>query len=91
MSPIDLPLGILAAAFALTLVRIATGPSLADRVIAAELAFVVLLAGIGLLAARLHSTHALTVAVIAALLQFITTAALAALLLRAEPRKHELP
>ncbi|RCW39130.1 multisubunit sodium/proton antiporter MrpF subunit [Halopolyspora algeriensis] len=91
MSPIDLPLGILAAAFALTLMRIATGPSLADRVTAAELAFVVLLAGIGLLAARLHSTHALTVAVIAALLQFIATAALAALLLRAEPREHELP
>ncbi|MHA6803611.1 monovalent cation/H+ antiporter complex subunit F [Salinifilum ghardaiensis] len=84
MNPVDVPLGILAVAFALSLVRIATGPSLADRVVAAELALVVLLAAIGLLAALLDSSHVLTVALIAALLQFIATASLASLLDRAD-------
>lgn len=77
MSPVDLPLAILAIAFAIALVRIAAGPSLGDRIIATELTFVVLLAGLGLLTARIDDEHIMDVAVIAALLQFITTAALA--------------
>lgn len=80
MNPTDLPLAILAIAFALTLARLAAGPSLGDRVIAAELGSAVLVAAIPLLAVRLGSTHALDVAIIAALLQFVATAALAWLL-----------
>lgn len=82
MTPVDLPLAVLAIGFTLALGRVAWGPSPADRVIAAELAFVVLLAGLGLLAVRLESTHVLTVAVVVALLQFVTTAALAYLIQR---------
>lgn len=89
MSPVDAPLAVLAVAFAVTLLRIVVGPSLADRVIAAELAFAVLLGAIALLAVRLGSTPVLDVAAIAALLQFITTAALAYLLQRTPASTEE--
>lgn len=77
MTPTALPLALLALAFLISLVSIARGPTLVDRAIAAELAFVITLAVLALLAAMLESTHVLTAAVITALLQFIATAALA--------------
>lgn len=77
MTPTALPLALLALAFLITLVSIVRGPTLVDRAIAAELAFVITLAVLALLAAMLESTHVLTAAVITALLQFIATAALA--------------
>lgn len=81
MSPTDVPLAILALAFLLALVRMALGPSVADRVIAAELGAAVLVAAMPLLAVRLDSSHLLDVAILAALLQFVATSALASLLL----------
>lgn len=84
MTPVDLPLVVLAVAFALTLVRSARGPTLADRLAATELGFAILVAAIGLLAVRLQSPEVLDVAVIAVLLQFISTSGLAYLL-----RHHE--
>lgn len=77
MSPTDLPLALLALAFLICLVSVARGPTLMDRALAAELAFVITLAVLALLAAILESRHVLTAAVITALLQFIATAALA--------------
>jgi multicomponent K+:H+ antiporter subunit F/multicomponent Na+:H+ antiporter subunit F len=84
MTPVDAPLVVIAIAFALTLVRIALGPTLADRIVAAELAYALLLAVIVLLAVRLESANALMVAVVGALLQFIASSALAYLMVRHE-------
>ena len=89
MMPVDLPLAVLAVAFALTLVRWSRGPSLADRLVSSELAFAILVAGTGLLAVRVRSPEVLDVAVVAALLQFISTAALAYLLRRHEEPDHQ--
>lgn len=84
MMPVDLPLTVLAVAFALALVRGARGPSLADRLVATELTFAILVGATGLLAVRLQSVEVLDVAVVAVLLQFISTSGLAYLL-----RHHE--
>jgi multicomponent K+:H+ antiporter subunit F/multicomponent Na+:H+ antiporter subunit F len=86
MTPVDIPLGVIAVAFALTLARIALGPTLADRIVAAELAYALLLAVIVLLAVRLESPHALMVAVVGALLQFVASSALAYLMDRPDDR-----
>lgn len=82
MSPLDVPLALLALAFALSLLRLATAPTVADRVIAAEFAFAVLLGAIGLLGARLQAPAVVTVGLVAGLLQFVSTAALARLVHR---------
>lgn len=84
MNPTDIPLALLAIAFFVCLISIARGPTLMDRAIGAELAFVITLAGLALLAANLESTHVLTAGVITALLQFIATAALAYLVSKGE-------
>lgn len=80
----DIPLAILGLAFLVALARAATGPSLADRVVASEVALVSFVGGIGLLAVRLGSTHFLDAVVLAALLQFVATIALSRLLERKE-------
>lgn len=82
MSPLDVPLALLALAFALALVRLASAPTVADRVIAAEFAFAVLLGALGLLGARLRAPEVVTVGMVVALLQFVSTAALARLVHR---------
>lgn len=82
MSPLDVPLALLAIAFLMALIRIAKGPTLPDRAVAAEVALVILVGGIALLAARLGSTHFLDVVVVATLIQFITTVAFGRLLER---------
>lgn len=86
MIAVDLPLALLAMAFLVALIRIAIGPSLADRVVASEIGLASFVGGIGLLAVRLDSTHFLDAVVLAALLQFIATIALARLLERKEGR-----
>lgn len=87
MNPIDIPLAILALAFAIALSRLRSGPTAADRVVAAELLFALVLTSTVLLAARLGSHHVLDVAVIVALVQFVTTAALASLVGRKPERE----
>jgi multicomponent Na+:H+ antiporter subunit F len=74
---VDVTLAALAVALLLAIVRVAIGPTLADRVVAGELALVTFVGGIALLAVRLDSSHFLDVVVLAALLQFIATIALA--------------
>ncbi len=84
MTPVDMPLGVVAVSFVIALVRVAIGPSLADRAVGGEVCLVTLVGGIALLAARLESTHFLDAVVVAALVQFIATIALALLLERKE-------
>lgn len=85
MSPLDIPLVLVAAAFLVALIRIARGPTLPDRAVAAEVALVTVVGGIALLAARLGSTHFLDVIVVATLIQFIATVSFGRLL---EHRHH---
>lgn len=84
MSPVDIPLAVLAVAFLISLVRVAKGPTLPDRAVAAEVGLVTLVGGIALLAARLDSTHFLDVVVVATLIQFIATVSFGRLLERRE-------
>lgn len=84
MSPVDVPLAVLAVAFLIALVRVVKGPTLPDRAVAAEVGLVTLVGGIALLAARLGSTHFLDVVVVATLIQFIATVSFGRLLERRE-------
>jgi multicomponent Na+:H+ antiporter subunit F len=85
MTPIDLALGILAVAFALGLVRAISGPSVADRALAADLCLYVIVAAIALLALRTGYAEFLDVVLIATLLGFLATVALGALISRGDP------
>lgn len=80
MSPVDIPLALVAVAFLISLVRVAKGPTLPDRAVAAEVGLVTLVGGIALLAARLDSIHFLDVVVVATLIQFIATVSFGRLL-----------
>lgn len=84
MSPLDVPLVLLAVAFVTALVRLGTGPTLADRAIAAEVCLVSVVAAIALLGARSGTSHSLDAVVVATLLQFVATIALGRLLERKE-------
>lgn len=84
MNPVDIPLALLAVAFLISLVRVAKGPTLPDRAVAAEVGLVTLVGGIALLAARLDSTQFLDVVVVATLIQFIATVSFGRLLERRE-------
>lgn len=84
MSPFDVPLAILALAYLIALYRLATGPTLADRAVAIEVALATIVGGIALLSARLGSTHFLDAVVLVALLQFVATLAIAQLIGREE-------
>lgn len=84
MRPVDLPLALLAVAFLVALVRIARGPTLPDRAVAAEVALVTVVGGIAILSARLGSEHLLDVVVVATLTQFIATVSFGRLLERRE-------
>lgn len=84
MSPFDVPLAILALAYLIALYRLVTGPTLADRAVAIEVALATFVGGIALLSARLGSTHFLDAVVLVALLQFVATLAIAQLIGREE-------
>lgn len=79
---IDTLLGVLALAMAVVVWRLATGPGDADRVIALDLGFVVLVAATALLTVRLHLPAALIIVLVATLVGFLATVALAHLLER---------
>ncbi|WP_165988516.1 monovalent cation/H+ antiporter complex subunit F [Streptomyces sp. YIM 98790] len=74
---VDGGLIVLGLALAATLVRIVAGPTDADRVVAVDLAFVVVVGALALLALRLDSTVPLVLVLVAALVGFLTTVALA--------------
>lgn len=86
MNPVDIPLALLSIAFLIALIRVAKGPTLPDRAVAAEVGLVTLVGGIALLTARLGSTHFLDVVVVATLIQFVATVSFGRLL---ERREHD--
>lgn len=79
MIGVDLALGVLAAAFALGLVRAVRGPSVADRALGADVCLYGLVAAIALLALRTGYGEFLDVVLIATLLGFLATVTLSVL------------
>lgn len=84
MSFLDLALAALGLAFVCGIVRVAVGPTLADRAVAADVCLFALVAGVSLLAIRRDASTLIDVVLVATLLGFITTISLARLL-RREP------
>lgn len=70
---------VLAAAAVAAAVRVVRGPSDADRVLAVDLGFVVVLAALALLAVRLRAPALLDLVVVGTLVGFLATVALARL------------
>lgn len=79
---IDILLGALAATMAVVIWRLVTGPSDGDRVISVDLAFVVFVADVALLSARLGEPSVLILVLVATLVGFLATVAIAHLLER---------
>lgn len=79
---IDVLLVVLGAVMAVAIWRLIRGPSGADRVVALDLGFVVLVAATALLAVRLHTPPVLILVLAATLLGFLATIATAHLLER---------
>lgn len=84
MIALDLGLITLAVAFLIALVRVAIGPSLADRAVAADVGLFGAMAGIALLAVRFEAFEFADAVLIATLLGFVATTALAWLLGKGE-------
>ncbi len=80
MTLLDLALAITAAAFALSLLRVVLGPSVADRAVAGDVGFYAVVAAIALLAVRTGQTAFIDVVLIATLLGFLATVALSVLI-----------
>lgn len=79
MTPLDLPLLAIAAAFLLALVRVLRGPTVADRAVAADVALYGAIAAIALLAVREGAEQLVDVTLVATLLGFLATVALSLL------------
>ncbi|HVL64016.1 MAG TPA: monovalent cation/H+ antiporter complex subunit F [Actinomycetota bacterium] len=77
---IDLALILLSVSFLAALVRVAIGPSLADRAVAADVAFFSAVAAVALLAIRFEAYAFDDAVLMATLLGFVATASLAWLL-----------
>lgn len=84
MSIIDAALALLTFTFLAALVRVAVGPSLADRAVAADVALFAAISGIALLAVKFEAFAFHDVVIIATLLGFVATASLAWLLGKGE-------
>lgn len=80
MTGIDVALAALAVVFALSLVRVVLGPTVADRAVAADLCLFAVVGALALLSIRQDSQAFLDVVLIATLLGFLATVALAWLL-----------
>lgn len=76
---VDATLAVLAIAFALAVARIAVGPTRADRVIGADLAFFLLVGGVALVGARQDAPAYLDVVLVMAVVGFLSTTALSRL------------
>lgn len=77
---IDVALVVLAVTFAATTVRIALGPTEADRAVAADLAFFVVIAAVALLAVRLDQDAFLDAVLVATFVGFLASITLARLM-----------
>ena len=79
---LDAALVVLAVAAVVATVRVVVGPTDADRVLAVDLGFVVLLAALALLALRLGAPALLNLVLVGTLVGFLATVALARLAAR---------
>lgn len=82
MTAVDIALWVLAAGFVAALVRVILGPTVADRAVAADVCFYVVVAGLALLSVRLEAPALLDAVLVATTLGFIATVALARLVRR---------
>lgn len=87
MSLLDVALMVLAAAFAAGLVRVAMGPSIADRAVAADVCFFSVVAALALLSVRLDASAFLDAVLVATLLGFVATVSLSRLVVGGERRR----
>lgn len=82
MTGVDIALWVLAAGFVAALVRVILGPTVADRAVAADVCFYVVVAALALLSVRLGAPALLDAVLVATTLGFIATIALARLVRR---------
>ncbi len=82
MGLLDVVLGVLAVALLAAVVRVITGPTHADRALAFDFSFAVLVAAVGVLAVRFDTPALVHLIGAATLLGFLGTVALAALVER---------
>lgn len=82
MTGTDIALVLLASAVLPALVRVVRGPTATDRVVAAELVFIVAVAVIVLLAVRLDQPVLIDLALVAVLVGFVATVSLTRLIRR---------
>jgi multicomponent Na+:H+ antiporter subunit F len=76
---VDAALVVLALALAVATLRLAVGPTDADRVLAVDFGFAVVLAAIALLAVRLDASALLDLVLVGTLVGFLSTVAFARL------------
>lgn len=86
---VDVGFALLIATVILSLVRLARGPSLPDRVVALDMMTIAIVAFCGLAAIRFREPAFLDVAIVLALVGFVATVALARFAERAEARRGE--
>ncbi len=72
-----LSLVILAVAAAMSLTRLVAGPSLADRIVAADLLLLILLCGAAVASARWESDYFINVVLVGTILGFVSTVTVA--------------
>lgn len=87
MSLVDVALIVLAVAFAAGLVRVARGPSIADRAVAADVCLFIVVAGLALLSTKLDAPAFLDAVLVATLLGFVATVSLSRLVVGGEKRR----
>ncbi|MEX0834556.1 MAG: monovalent cation/H+ antiporter complex subunit F [Nitriliruptor sp.] len=80
MTVLDLALVALGLAFALGIVRVVLGPTVADRAVATDLCLFTVIGAVALMAPRTGAEQFEDVVLIAVLLGFVATIALAALI-----------
>jgi multicomponent Na+:H+ antiporter subunit F len=86
MNAFDWVLLLLVVAFFAGLLRVALGPSLADRAVAADVCLFVVVSGLAVLSLRLDAPVFLDVVLVATLLGFVATVSLARLIEGEHPR-----
>jgi multicomponent Na+:H+ antiporter subunit F len=74
---LDFIMGVLAVAMALSVIRLAKGPHLADRIVALDLLATITMAAAGVYAIEYDQTVFLDVAIVLALISFVGTVGIA--------------
>ncbi|MET0189013.1 MAG: monovalent cation/H+ antiporter complex subunit F [Pseudonocardia sediminis] len=84
---LDIALGVMALAMVAAVVRLVTGPTDADRVLAVDFGFIVMVGSIALLAIRRDVSALLDLVLVATLVGFLATVALARLVRGRSPAR----